>query len=48
MIEKYSGVNLTSPIAIEVNGVYHYPRNSEKEIGKDKLKKKILEGIEGY
>lgn len=30
-------------LAIEVNGVWHYPRNSMSLLGKDILKKKILE-----
>ena len=32
---------------IEVNGVHHYPRNSENCLGRDVIKKRILEN-EGY
>ena len=38
LIKTYNGVVLTKPIAVEVNGVYHYPRNSEEVLGRDKLK----------
>ena len=30
-------------LAIEINGVWHYPRNSTQLLGKDILKKKLLE-----
>jgi hypothetical protein len=33
---------------IEVNGVYHYPRNSEELLGKDVLKSKVLKEVMGY
>eukprot|EP00347_Sterkiella_histriomuscorum_P011150 403373570 len=29
-------------IAIEVNGVYHYARNSERQMGRDKIKQSII------
>ena len=32
---------------IEVNGVYHYCRNSERPLGKDILKHRVLEAL-GY
>lgn len=38
LIESYNGVTLTRPIAIEVNGVHHYPRNSTNPLGKDLFK----------
>ncbi|CDW89896.1 UNKNOWN [Stylonychia lemnae] len=42
------GINeKTLKIAIEVNGVYHYSRNSENQMGRDKIKTKILENL-GY
>ena len=41
-ITKYKGIILKKPIAIEVNGLHHYPRNSEQPLGKDLLKAKIL------
>lgn len=34
-------------IAVEVNGLYHYPRNSTNLVGRDQLKKKILKSL-GY
>ena len=34
-------------IAMETNGVYHYSRNSERKIGKDVIKHKIL-ARQGY
>jgi len=33
---------LERPLNIEVNGVFHYCRNSEQEMGKDVIKKKFL------
>jgi len=39
---------LKKPIALEVNGVFHYPRNSTKELGKEAIKKRVLEELEGY
>jgi hypothetical protein len=30
-------------IAVEVNGVYHYSRNAEDPLGKDVIKKRVLE-----
>lgn len=38
LITKFNGVELKKPLAVEVNGVYHYPRNSEDKLGKDKFK----------
>jgi len=35
-------VNLPKEIAVEVNGVYHYARNSELPLGKDIIKLKLL------
>ena len=35
LITEWDGIILKKPIAIEVNGAHHYPRNSENEIGKD-------------
>ena len=42
LITKYKGTTLKSPIALEVNGVYHYPRNSETPLGKERIKARIL------
>jgi len=30
-------------IAVEANGVHHYPRNSERPLGRDVIKRRILE-----
>ena len=48
LVTHLSGKELASPIAIEVNGAYHYSRNSEKPLGKDLVKAKILcsEGLQ--
>ena len=35
-------MNLPKEIAVEVNGVYHYARNSELPLGKDIIKLKLL------
>ncbi len=40
LIKEYKGQPLN--LAVEVNGVYHYPRNSEEPLGKDVIKNKIL------
>ena len=48
LINTYAGVQLERPIAVEVNGVYHYARNSEEILGKDQFKIDLLEGLEGY
>jgi len=47
LLTKYKGTSLKSPIALEVNGVYHYPRNSEIPLGKDRIKQTILTSIDG-
>ena len=41
LIKEYKGQPLN--LAVEVNGVYHYPRNSEEPLGKDVIKNKILQ-----
>ena len=43
LLTKYKGQKLNTPIAIEVNGQYHYPRNSEQLLGKDIIKAKIIQ-----
>lgn len=48
LVKEYAGVKLEKPLAIEVNGVHHYPRNSEDPIGKDLLKEKVLVENEGF
>ena len=40
IIKEYKGQPLN--MAVEVNGVYHYPRNSEEPLGKDVIKNSIL------
>ena len=40
IINEYKGQELN--LAVEVNGVYHYPRNSEEPLGKDVIKNRIL------
>jgi hypothetical protein len=42
LVTKYRGKELERPLAIEVNGVHHYPRNAKIALGKDNIKKKIL------
>ncbi len=42
VIEKFGDKHLARPLALEVNGVFHYCRNSEKQLGKDILKAKAL------
>lgn len=42
LIEKYEGKPIERPLALEVNGVFHYCRNSELPLGKDILKRKAL------
>ena len=41
LIREYKGEVVK--IAIETNGVYHYPRNSQKSLGKDEIKRSLLE-----
>ena len=41
IIKEYKGQPLN--LAVEVNGVYHYPRNSEEPLGKDVIKNSILQ-----
>jgi len=41
IVSEYKGKPLN--LAVEVNGVYHYPRNSEEPFGKDIIKNRILE-----
>ncbi len=47
VVEQWLGRRLEKPLVIEVNGVYHYCRNSEQALGKDVLKQKVLERF-GY
>lgn len=47
VVHSYGGKLLEAPIAVEVNGVFHYCRNSELPIGKDLLKAKWLK-TKGY
>lgn len=46
IITQYKGVDVK--LAVEVNGVFHYARNSEDPLGRDVIKKKILEKRGGY
>ena len=41
IVSEYKGKPLN--LAVEVNGVYHYPRNSEEPLGKDIIKNRIIE-----
>ena len=45
IVSEYKGSPLK--IAVEVNGVYHYARNSEDPLGKDVIKHRILEKQSG-
>ena len=45
IISEYKGKQVK--IAVEVNGVFHYSRNSEETLGKDKIKQAILKKL-GY
>jgi hypothetical protein len=38
IIRQFENKTLSKPVALEVNGVYHYARNSELPLGKDILK----------
>ncbi len=38
-------MNLLKEIAVEINGVYHYARNSELPLGKDIIKRKLLTNL---
>jgi very-short-patch-repair endonuclease len=41
IVSEYKGKKVK--IAIEVNGVFHYPRNSEEPLGKDVIKRRVIE-----
>jgi hypothetical protein len=41
LVTEYKGLSLK--LAVEVNGVFHYARNSEDPLGRDIAKKRILE-----
>ncbi len=41
IISQYKGIPIK--VAVEVNGVFHYSRNSEATLGRDRIKKMILE-----
>ena len=45
IITEYQG--RPAKVAVEVNGVFHFSRNSEAPLGKDVIKQKILEK-QGY
>ena len=38
VVQRVSDRNLSQEVAIEVNGVFHYARNSEQILGKDIIK----------
>jgi hypothetical protein len=42
VVYQFAELELPRPLVIEVNGVYHYCRNSERPLGKDILKQKAL------
>ena len=42
LVTEFQHMQLPTPLALEINGVYHYPRNSQQPLGKDILKEKIL------
>jgi hypothetical protein len=46
-VTKFNDRELEKPIVIEVNGVFHFCRNSEFALGKDVLKRKLLQ-LYGY
>ena len=41
LLTEYQGKPIK--VAVEVNGVFHYARNSEEPLGKDVIKRNILE-----
>ena len=41
LVNEYKGG--ATKLAVEVNGVFHYSRNSEEPLGKDVVKNRILE-----
>ena len=45
-VYEYMGTRVK--LALEVNGVYHYPRNSEESLGRDVIKRRVLEEKLGY
>lgn len=49
LLTEYSGrmVKPTKGLVIEVDGVYHYPRNSMEPLGKNTIKFKVLKAL-GY
>lgn len=47
LLTHLDGRPLKTPIALEVDGPYHYPRNSQEATGTTVLKHKILRTREG-
>ena len=47
MLTKFNNKSLEQDLVIEVNGVFHYARNSEQLLGRDILKQKALDRL-GY
>ena len=43
VITGFGGKAAEKHLVVEVNGVFHYPRNSEECLGKDVMKTKALE-----
>jgi hypothetical protein len=42
VLKAFEGLSLAEPLVVEVNGVFHYARNSELMLGRDALKQKAL------
>ena len=47
VIQRFRDKNLEVEISVEVNGVFHYARNSEALLGKDIVKQNLLKKL-GY
>ena len=47
VLTTFEGRSLAEPLVVEVNGVFHYARNSEMMLGRDALKQKALKQL-GY
>ena len=49
VLTSFKGNSIKSQgLVLEVNGVYHYARNSEEPLGKDVLKQRVLTEVLGY
>ena len=46
LVTQYKGQDVK--LAVEANGVFHFPRNSEDPLGRDVIKKRVLERRAGF